>query len=398
LGLVDPGLLGEPFEGGQYMTSHMGLQFDIAQDGELYMMSQGAGGGYGDVLERDPQAVVSDVELNRITHKVAREIFAVAYDPKTLVLDVEGTKTLLSPRGLRRSATSSPAAATAPPSSAWIRRPPSSGRRGPTESPCGSWTTTTPSWPPSIPTRGTTSRPAWPLASETIFQAVGQALHTTTATRQSRKGEISTWKAHAPAFAAKMAVEAVDRAIRGQTSPTPIYEGEDGVISWLLDGPDASHEVPLPGPGGAKLAILDSYTKEHHRRAADDGASDGRLPHRRLSAGAGDSQAGDSSREANLERSVRLWMTFGEEAAPDVAEAFKVSMVLYAEHSFNASTFTARVVTSTLSDLHSAVIAAIGALKGPLHGGANEAVMHSFEEIMASANSGGHKTAQVREC
>jgi 2-methylcitrate synthase len=55
--------------------------------------------------------------------------------------------------------------------------------------------------------------------------------------------------------------------------------------------------------------------------------------------------------------------------------------VLYAEHSFNASTFTARVVTSTLSDLHSAVVAAIGALKGPLHGGANEAVMHVFDEI-----------------
>ena len=76
-----------------------------------------------------------------------------------------------------------------------------------------------------------------------------------------------------------------------------------------------------------------------------------------------------------------LWMTFGEEAAPEVVDAFRVSMVLYAEHSFNASTFTARVVTSTLSDLHSAVTAAIGALKGPLHGGANEAVMHTFEEI-----------------
>lgn len=76
-----------------------------------------------------------------------------------------------------------------------------------------------------------------------------------------------------------------------------------------------------------------------------------------------------------------LWMAFGEEAAPEVVEAFNVSMILYAEHSFNASTFTARVVTSTLSDLHSAVTAAIGALKGPLHGGANEAVMHTFEEL-----------------
>ncbi len=101
------------------------------------------------------------------------------------------------------------------------------------------------------------------LDTETIFQAIGQALHTTTATRQSRKGEISSWKAHAPAFAGKMAVEAVDRAMRGETSPTPIYEGEDGVIAWMLDGPTASYEVPLPDRGEAKLAILDTYTKEH---------------------------------------------------------------------------------------------------------------------------------------
>jgi len=101
------------------------------------------------------------------------------------------------------------------------------------------------------------------LSPEVIFQAIGQALHTTTATRQSRKGEISSWKAHAPAFAGKMAVEAIDRAMRGETSPTPIYEGEDGVIAWLLDGPSAAYEVPLPERGEAKRAILDTYTKEH---------------------------------------------------------------------------------------------------------------------------------------
>ena len=101
------------------------------------------------------------------------------------------------------------------------------------------------------------------LDAETIYQAVSQGLHTTTATRQSRKGEISTWKAHAPAFAGKMAVEAVDRAMRGETSPSPIYEGEDGVIAWLLDGPDASYQVPMPAAGEPKRAILDSYTKEH---------------------------------------------------------------------------------------------------------------------------------------
>lgn len=131
--------------------------------------------------------------------------------------------------------------------------------------------------------------------------------------------------------------------------------------------------------------------------------------------GALDPQANAASPEANLTKSVRLFaqlpaivaydqrrrrgqeeiaprldlnysenflfMVFG--AVPDAVtvKAFDVSMILYAEHSFNASTFTARVVTSTLSDLYSAVVAGIGALKGPLHGGANEAVMHLFDEI-----------------
>jgi citrate synthase/2-methylcitrate synthase len=76
-----------------------------------------------------------------------------------------------------------------------------------------------------------------------------------------------------------------------------------------------------------------------------------------------------------------LHMTFGEVPEEVVVSAFDVSMILYAEHSFNASTFTARVITSTLSDVYSAVTGAIGALKGPLHGGANEAVQHTFEEI-----------------
>lgn len=76
-----------------------------------------------------------------------------------------------------------------------------------------------------------------------------------------------------------------------------------------------------------------------------------------------------------------LWLTFGEEPEPVVVEAFNRSMTLYAEHSFNASTFTARVIASTLSDMYSAVVGAIGALKGPLHGGANEAVLHVFNEI-----------------
>ncbi len=83
-----------------------------------------------------------------------------------------------------------------------------------------------------------------------------------------------------------------------------------------------------------------------------------------------------------------LWMTFGEMPDPVVVDAFNRSMILYAEHSFNASTFTARVITSTLSDLYSAVVGAIGALKGPLHGGANEAVLHIFDEIGTAENVG----------
>ena len=81
-----------------------------------------------------------------------------------------------------------------------------------------------------------------------------------------------------------------------------------------------------------------------------------------------------------------LWLTFGEEAHEVVVDAFNRSMILYAEHSFNASTFTARVITSTLSDIYSAVVGAIGALKGPLHGGANEAVLHIFTEIGSADN------------
>ncbi|MHA1570706.1 MAG: MmgE/PrpD family protein, partial [Alphaproteobacteria bacterium] len=77
------------------------------------------------------------------------------------------------------------------------------------------------------------------LPVEVIYQAINQALHTTMSTRQSRKGEISSWKAFAPAHAGKLAIEAVDRAMRGEGAPAPIYEGEDSIIAWMLDGPDA---------------------------------------------------------------------------------------------------------------------------------------------------------------
>jgi 2-methylcitrate dehydratase len=101
------------------------------------------------------------------------------------------------------------------------------------------------------------------LPAEIIYQAVQQAVHVCCTTRQSRKGEISSWKGCAPAHAGKLAVEAVDRAMRGEDAPSPIYEGEDSVIAWLLDGPDAHYRVSLPEPGESKRAILESFTKEH---------------------------------------------------------------------------------------------------------------------------------------
>jgi len=101
------------------------------------------------------------------------------------------------------------------------------------------------------------------LNAETIYQAVQQALHTTVTTRQSRKGEISSWKAYAPAHASKLAIEAVDRVMRGEGSPSPIYEGEDSVIARILDGKKALYKVPLPKKNEQKKAILETYTKEY---------------------------------------------------------------------------------------------------------------------------------------
>lgn len=114
------------------------------------------------------------------------------------------------------------------------------------------------------------------LKQEVVYQSIQQALHTSVSFRQSRKGEISSWKAYAPAHAGKLAVEAVDRCMRGEGAPSPIYEGEDSVIAWVLSGRTQAdskgrgtvydpvyYEVPLPEPGEPKRAILDSYTKEH---------------------------------------------------------------------------------------------------------------------------------------
>lgn len=101
------------------------------------------------------------------------------------------------------------------------------------------------------------------LSTEVIYQAIQQAVHVSFSTRQSRKGEISSWKAYAPAHAGKLAIEAVDRAMRGEGSPSPIYEGEDSVLAYMLDGADAEYMVPLPELGEPKRGILDTYTKQY---------------------------------------------------------------------------------------------------------------------------------------
>ena len=80
-------------------------------------------------------------------------------------------------------------------------------------------------------------------------------------------------------------------------------------------------------------------------------------------------------------------MCFGKVPNEDIVKAFDVSLILYAEHSFNVSTFTARTITSSLSDIHGAITGAIASLKGPLHGGANEEVMHMMNEIKKPENA-----------
>ena len=82
-----------------------------------------------------------------------------------------------------------------------------------------------------------------------------------------------------------------------------------------------------------------------------------------------------------------FYMCFGKIPSKEIVKAFDVSLILYAEHSFNVSTFTARTITSSLSDIHGAITGAIASLKGPLHGGANEEVMHMMNKIKKPENA-----------
>jgi len=82
----------QPFPGAKYTSHHMGLQFELCNRGELYMIMQGAGGAYGDVLERDPDLVIKDIEENLISHETAQRMYKVVFNADTLVLDREATK------------------------------------------------------------------------------------------------------------------------------------------------------------------------------------------------------------------------------------------------------------------------------------------------------------------
>ena len=101
------------------------------------------------------------------------------------------------------------------------------------------------------------------LPTEVIYQAINQAVHLAFSTRQSRKGEISSWKAYVPGFSGKLAIECIDRAMRGEAAPSPIYEGEESVLAWMLGGKDERYEVTLPEPGESPRQILETYTKAH---------------------------------------------------------------------------------------------------------------------------------------
>ena len=100
-------------------------------------------------------------------------------------------------------------------------------------------------------------------SQDVIYEAIQQVAHTTLTTRQSRKGEISSWKAFAPAYAGKQAIESLDRCMRGEKSPNPIFEGSDSFVSQILDGPLSDYTLWLPDKNCPIEAILNTYAKEH---------------------------------------------------------------------------------------------------------------------------------------
>ena len=101
------------------------------------------------------------------------------------------------------------------------------------------------------------------LDTEILYQALQHAVHVTHATRQGRKGTMSSWKAFAPGHVGKLCIDGIDRAMRGEGGPSPVYEGDYGIIRMFLDGPDGKYTVTLPEPGEPRNAILNTYPKEY---------------------------------------------------------------------------------------------------------------------------------------
>jgi citrate synthase len=157
-----------------------------------------------------------------------------------------------------------------------------------------------------------------------------------------------------------------------------------GLLSLIEKLPDTCHPMDV-------VRTVVSYLGAHDEASGDSSAEAAREKALRLLAVLPTAVAADMRRRRGLAPIAPhhgrgyaenfLTMCFGKPPTPKLARAFEISLILYAEHGFNASTFAARVVTSTGSDFHSAVGAAVGALKGPLHGGANEAVMRSLLRI-----------------
>jgi len=101
------------------------------------------------------------------------------------------------------------------------------------------------------------------LDTSVIYQAINLSVQLSVSTRQTRKGQISSYKANAPGHIGQLAIYAMDRAMRGETSPAPVYEGDYGILAILLGGPDCECVVPLPAAGEPRTAILETYPKEH---------------------------------------------------------------------------------------------------------------------------------------
>lgn len=101
------------------------------------------------------------------------------------------------------------------------------------------------------------------LDAERIYQAVQFAAHCSIFTRQGRKGALSSWKAFAPGLVGRTAIAAVDRAMRGETSPSPVWEGDYGIMAILLDGPEARYDIRFPTGRAPRRAILSTFPKEH---------------------------------------------------------------------------------------------------------------------------------------